>query len=491
MMETAGGTPGRTGLQLRVGTFVLVALAALGALVYFLGRQAGIFERQYRLRASFHQIGGLIEGATVRLAGVPVGRVTAIRLPEAGDAPVQVELTLVRRVHQRIRTDSVARIETLGLLGDRIVEITLGSPGAPALPEGAELATEEPLDTGRLTRQGTELLRNLVAISADLRSILVAFGERGMGQDLADAARALRSLLAEVREGEGLLHRLIYDRQLGTVARDAIETLRQVRTVASRLDRLLADARIEGWATQVEGVLADARDTVERLGRVVRAVEEGRGLLHELVYGEARILEELEQLLGRAGAVVAAVEEGQGALGVLLRDPETARALRRLVAAAERLAGALDRGQEADGLLAALLVEPGGRELLDDLRQAARGFRELTERLSRGEGWLGALAQPGSEAAARQMLEGLGRLGRLAEALGGDERWLAETLTDLRAAMRSLRVITERIEAGEGTLGGLLHDPTVYENLAAFLEGAQRSLLLRALIRAALGGEGR
>ena len=53
--------------------------------------------------------------------------------------------------------------------------------------------------------------------------------------------------------------------------------------------------------------------------------------------------------------------------------------------------------------------------------------------------------------------------------------------------MADLRAITGRIEAGQGTLGGLVQDPTVYENLAAFLEGAQRSLLLRALIRAAIG----
>ena len=53
--------------------------------------------------------------------------------------------------------------------------------------------------------------------------------------------------------------------------------------------------------------------------------------------------------------------------------------------------------------------------------------------------------------------------------------------------MADLRAITGRIAAGEGTFGGLIQDPTVYENLAAFLEGAQRSVLLRALIRSAVG----
>jgi phospholipid/cholesterol/gamma-HCH transport system substrate-binding protein len=52
--------------------------------------------------------------------------------------------------------------------------------------------------------------------------------------------------------------------------------------------------------------------------------------------------------------------------------------------------------------------------------------------------------------------------------------------------MTDLRDIAARIRAGEGTLGGLVQDPTVYENLAAFLEGAQRSVLLRALIRSVM-----
>ena len=119
--------------QLRVGAFVLAGLLVFFGLVYMLGRTAGLFERQYRLVADFASVGGLIQGATVRLAGVAVGRVGAIRLPEAGADKVRVELSIARRVRDRIRADSIARIETLGLLGDRIVEVSLGSPGAPVL----------------------------------------------------------------------------------------------------------------------------------------------------------------------------------------------------------------------------------------------------------------------------------------------------------------------------------------------------------------------
>jgi phospholipid/cholesterol/gamma-HCH transport system substrate-binding protein len=484
-MDTAPTGPGRGLLQLRVGAFILAALAVFVGLVYFLGRQAGIFERQYTLIAAFAQIGGLTEGATVRLAGVPVGRVTAVRLPETGAARVRVELTLVRRVQARIRTDSVARIETLGLLGDKIVEVTLGSAEAAVLAAGAELQTEEPVDTNRLVNQGTELLRNLLTISADLRTTLGALTQSDIGPDLADATRSLRRLLAEVEQGQGLLHVAIYDKQVGAGVAELPATLRQVREAAQRLDRLLADPQATGLATEVGRAVSEGRAALGRVNRLVRQVEEGRGLLHALIYGESRVLQDLDGLLARAGAVVGAVERGDGALGVLVRDPDTARAVKRLARAADGVADVVDRAREADGLLQALLFDPEGKAVVADLRQTVRLFRDVTARVARGEGLLGQLTEPGSEEVAKQLAQGLGGLGRLAARLG-EEPGLAEAIHDLREAMGNLRTITARLEAGDGTLGGLLVDPTIYENLAAFLEGAQRSVLLRALIRGAI-----
>jgi phospholipid/cholesterol/gamma-HCH transport system substrate-binding protein len=472
-----------TALQLRVGAFVLASLLVFAGLVYMLGRSAGLFERQYRLVASFGQIGGLIQGATVRLAGVPVGHVGEIQLPEAGSAKVRVELLIARRVQDRIRADSLARIETLGLLGDKIIDVTLGSPGAAILQDGGELRTEEPFDTARLTQQGAALLSNLVDLSTELRAALASLNAGSTGADVAETVRALRSLSTEIERGQGVLHRLVYDRKLGTALADAGETLRQLGETVRRIDRVLADPRTAGLAGEAERTLAEARGAAERVNRILREVEEGKGTLHALIYDEGRVLKDLEATLGRAGTLLAGVERGEGALGVLLRDPDTARAVRRVVTAADGLAQAVDRARTEDSVLRALLLDP---VLAGDLRDTARSFRDVTGRLARGEGVLGALTQPGGEESIKQMTQALARLGQLAEGLGGDAK-LGETLADLRQAMADLRAITGRIEGGQGTLGGLVQDPTVYENLAAFLEGAQRSLLLRALIRSAIG----
>ena len=63
---------------------------------------------------------------------------------------------------------------------------------------------------------------------------------------------------------------------------------------------------------------------------------------------------------------------------------------------------------------------------------------------------------------------------------------LGQTGRRLPRRLANLRVVTRSLKAGEGTVGALIDDPTVYENLVQFLEGAQRSFLLRSLVRSTI-----
>src|SRR3989442_11434543 len=119
------------GLKLRVGVFVLLALAALLGTIYALGARARLFEARYVIHADFTEVAGLTEGATVRLAGVQIGRVTGVHLPGEPGGKVRVDLDITRRYADRIRQDSIARIETQGLLGDKVVEVTVGTTATP------------------------------------------------------------------------------------------------------------------------------------------------------------------------------------------------------------------------------------------------------------------------------------------------------------------------------------------------------------------------
>jgi phospholipid/cholesterol/gamma-HCH transport system substrate-binding protein len=401
-------------LQVRIGIFVVVSLGVFLAIIYLLGAQARYFERKYKLHADFAEVGGLIEGATVRLAGVQVGRVTDVVLsPEVG-GKVRVTLTVARQFSSRIRRDSAARIVTQGLLGDKLVEITMGSPSAPPLNPGDVLATQEPVEIGRMFSEGAQALAGVNQLTQSLRAAVEKLEKGGAFDDLGATLKSTRRLTGEL---EGL-------------GRD--------------------------------GSLGDLGAAARSARRITEEIEKGKGVLHALVYDEPETLRRLNGLLATTQEMLARTRDGQSAVGVLLA-PESARGARALLAAMEALGRSAEKSQGEEGLLPALLYDPQYKSVAADLQTVARNFRDVSERISRGQGLLGTLLSDGTDATTGQ------------------------TAADFQQAMANLRVITDRLRAGEGTLGGLLEDPTIYENLAAFLEGSQRSFLLRALIRSSIG----
>ena len=163
--------------------------------------------------------------------------------------------------------------------------------------------------------------------------------------------------------------------------------------------------------------------------------------------------------------LVERVEKGQGTAGVLL-SPEGTASAKRFVAAMDRISAMVEQPEREQGLLPGLLFDPKYRPILEDLRTVAHNLREVSDRLAGGRGTLGSLV-----------------------ADSGDQGELGLTLQDLRAAVANLKAISEKINEGEGTVGLLIADPTIYERLVAILDGAQRSFLLRSMIRG-LGDRG-
>ena len=324
---------------------------------------------------------------------------------------------MARRFQDRIRKNSEARIVTQGLLGDKLVEISPGSPEYPPLAPGDVIASEEPVETSRI------------------------FGE---------AAKTLATVNRLAGAVQGMVEKL----EKGGTAENLAATVESARRVAAQLDAMGRD-----------GTYGELAATVRSARRIAEEVEKGKGLLHALVYDEPETLRRLNALLGSAQDVLARTRDGQSAVGVLL-SPDSARAGRSLVMAMEALGRGADKASQEGGLLSALLYDPQYKTVAGDLQVVARNFRDVSERLARGQGLLGGL---------------------LADRGDGP---MGEAGADFARAMSNLRVITDRLRAGEGTIGGLLEDPTVYENLAAFLEGAQRSFLLRTLIRSSIGAGG-
>ena len=383
-----------------MGGFVLVALVAGIGMVYALGARARLFEARYTVHADFTEVGGLNEGATVRLAGVQIGRVKDVNLPAAPGGKVRVDLSIAKQFANRVRKNSVARIETQGLLGDRLVELTVGTADAPPTKDGDVIIARDPTDFTKIVNEGAETVKNVAALAESLRA--------------------------------------------------TADTLKQ--------SKLIEDA---------SAALASTRKVTERVSRMVDEVEKGRGWAHALIYEEPVALRKMNDVIATTQRLIDRVERGEGAAGVLTSDQSTAAA-RRFVAAMEKVARMAEQpGTPDEGLVPALLFDPKYKNVLEDLKVVAHNFREVSDRLVGGKGTLGGLIKDEPADASIRQASG-----------------------DLRAALANLKEITAKINEGEGTLGALIADPTVYERLVSILDGAQRSFLLRGLLRG-LGGGGK
>jgi phospholipid/cholesterol/gamma-HCH transport system substrate-binding protein len=176
--------------KIRVGIFVLVSLAAFLGVIYMLGARARLFEARYTLYAEFTEVGGLQEGATVRLAGVQIGRVRKVELPAHPGGKVRVELKIAKQFADRIRKDSEARIQTQGLLGDRIVEVTVGTAQMAAVSPGETIRSRDPVDITNVIGEGAGVVRSVAALADSFRQVAEEFQATRVMQDLGDTVKA-------------------------------------------------------------------------------------------------------------------------------------------------------------------------------------------------------------------------------------------------------------------------------------------------------------
>lgn len=125
-------------LEFSVGIFVLIGLACLGYLTVKLGKMEVFANDGYTVKAKFASITGLKVGASVEIAGVPVGKVTHIRLND--DYYAQVNMQLDNSV--KLSDDSIASIKTSGIIGDKYISISRGG-SSTVLTNGDDLTETE------------------------------------------------------------------------------------------------------------------------------------------------------------------------------------------------------------------------------------------------------------------------------------------------------------------------------------------------------------
>jgi phospholipid/cholesterol/gamma-HCH transport system substrate-binding protein len=182
----------------RLGAFIVVTLALLAGGVFVIGSKAYMFRPTYQLRAQFANVAGLAAGADVQVGGVHSGTVHSIDLPHRPGGKVTVTVDLNKSTHEIIKQDSVASIETEGLLGSQYLAISFGSSGQPEVRDGDEIQSKPPLEM-------SDLLVKASGVLSDSQQAI---------QNASQATAHLNSVSAKIDSGQGSVGALINDKEL-------------------------------------------------------------------------------------------------------------------------------------------------------------------------------------------------------------------------------------------------------------------------------------
>src|SRR3954451_4978869 len=335
----------RGGREVRVGLVILAAILVLTAGIFLIGSKSNLFKHKVRYHTELNSVSGLKPGSPVQIDGVDVGTIEQVVL--SGDprkSQIRVWVRLDEKYAARIRgpvnpdattrdqPPSRARIKTLGLLGDKYIDINSGSPLYPPIPEEGEIPAAQPTNVDALIASGEDVMDNVVVIT-----------------------HSLNRVLQRMERGEGILGQLTSDTP-------------QARRLQSSLV-----------------------NTSESLERIANTVEHGKGPLPRLLNDRA-MADQIAVSLDRFQTILDRAQNGPGLLPGLINDPAAKKQFDETLASLHEVARNLqafsaDLQSNDDALLQRLVKDKEyGREVSEQLRQFVKNLNEVSAKLNHGDG---------------------------------------------------------------------------------------------------------
>jgi phospholipid/cholesterol/gamma-HCH transport system substrate-binding protein len=331
--------------QFKVGLFVIAGLALTMVAVFLIGSTSQLWTPKVAYQTAFQDVAGLKPGSPVRMGGLDVGDVTRVdHGANVNDTRIFVHMEISRKEAIRIKTDTVAGIQGKGLLGDKMVVLSVGSPSAPELDPTKLIPSQEPSDVFSAANKVAQVTEQTLQ---RLEPLAQSLGDPKFAADIKGTIEDAHSLLDAIVHGDGTMHRLFYDH----IEADRVDSLLgNLDRTTGRLDTVLADFQdVSAHVKSGPGILhavvydgeisKDAAGTMAEIHQDLKAIREGNGLAHALLYGDDQsqhVMANLNAMSDDMRAILSGVRQGKGTIGGLLVDPTIYEDIRRVVGNVQR-----------------------------------------------------------------------------------------------------------------------------------------------------------
>jgi phospholipid/cholesterol/gamma-HCH transport system substrate-binding protein len=313
--------------ELRVGLLVIASFALLAVAIFYVSGQSGIFTKKYTVTAFFASANGLRSGAEVWLEGVTIGNVDQVRISKQADPmrSVEVDLKVDESYRNIIRTDSTVTIGTIGLLGDKYIDITRGTESGQVIPDGGTLQGTEAGDIRKIVTGTSDFVANLDSLSTEVRKLAdrVDRGEGTLGKFMTDTSvfdnanstmKEANAFVRDLRSGNGTVAKLVSDDEAYNRVNELMDR------VAALIDKLENGPGTSGKFINDPAVYNKADKVLARVESVADRIDRGEGTIGKLTKDEV-MYNELRDSVTRFSTLVTSIQNGEGSAGKFIRDP--------------------------------------------------------------------------------------------------------------------------------------------------------------------------
>ena len=274
----------KTKTEWKVGLFVVISLVVTAALVINFSKGTNPLTKIYTIHLTTKNVDGLVKNAVVMMAGVPVGKVSAIHLNT--DTYI-VTLDAKIKAEHKIRADAKFFIETAGFLGDKYIGVIPGANKLPPLEDGDTVACEDSFDLVRTARAATDLMDELKTVASQITNIVNRIDSKLLDEqtltNLAAGLSNLREISAEASTTIAAVNQLILTNTppINAAIENVVTFSGQLKDAGTDLRGLISTNRVV-----IDESFANIKETTESLRNLVAAAEQGKGLAGKLFSDE-------------------------------------------------------------------------------------------------------------------------------------------------------------------------------------------------------------
>jgi phospholipid/cholesterol/gamma-HCH transport system substrate-binding protein len=319
--------------QLRVGLTVIVASLVLALLLFLMSGTSGFLSRRITLVSFFDNAEGLRVGAPVRLSGVDIGNVSAIRIvdyrvvdyKDKQLTPVEIIMKVSTKYSFNLRRDSVTSLDTAGVLGETYLDIDSSQAIGALAQDGDTLPTQVHPDFNEVVRSSQSTLQNMDALLKRVDRI-VAFIESGQGSigkviyspALYDQLNAtvleFKGLMDDIQSGKGSLGPLLTSDEAYKKAMAAIDKVNVM------VDELQQGKGTAGKLLKDPELYNNANKTMANVRQLTDDINAGKGAIGKLTRDQ-EFAAKLQTTMNNLAALSERLEKGEGTAGMLFKDP--------------------------------------------------------------------------------------------------------------------------------------------------------------------------